>query len=285
MNNKKLLALYGLKWNPFTPELPAEALLATPRIEDFAWRLENLVSDGGFALITGDSGTGKSVALRILAERLGRLRDVAVGVLTRPQSRMGDFYRELGEVFNVQLSPHNRWGGFKLLRERWKAHVESSLLRPVLLIDEAQEMVPGVLSELRLLASANFDSTSYLTAVLCGDHRLGALFRQDELVPLAGRIRTRLVMDYASRAQLHELLLHAMAQAGNRKLMTTELIDTLVEHAAGNYRTLMTMGGELLMAGVAKEAAQLDEKLYFEVYPPPSGGREVRGAVKVGRRR
>ena len=68
MNNKKLLALYGLKWNPFTPELPVEALLASPRIEEFAWRVENLVSDGGFALITGDTGTGKSVTLRILAE-------------------------------------------------------------------------------------------------------------------------------------------------------------------------------------------------------------------------
>ncbi len=39
MNNKKLLALYGLKWNPFTPELPVEALLASPRMEEFAWRV------------------------------------------------------------------------------------------------------------------------------------------------------------------------------------------------------------------------------------------------------
>jgi hypothetical protein len=36
MNSKKLLALYGLKWNPFSPELPAEALLATAKIEHFA---------------------------------------------------------------------------------------------------------------------------------------------------------------------------------------------------------------------------------------------------------
>lgn len=285
MNPKKLLALYGLKWNPFTPELPIEALWTTPRIEDFVWRVENMVADGGFALITGDSGTGKSVALRIVAERLGRLRDIAVGVLTRPQSRLGDFYRELGEAFGVQLSPHNRWGGFKILRDRWKAHVESSLLRPVLIIDEAQQMKPDVLSELRLLTSAPFDCTSYLTVVLCGDQRLGVLLRQDELVPLAGRIRTRLIMDYAAREQLQELLIHAMTQAGNRKLMTDELMVTLVEHAAGNCRTLMTMAGELLMAGVAREAAQLDDKLYFEVYPSPSGRREARATVSTGRRR
>ena len=183
MNNKKLLSLYGLKWNPFIPELPTEALLCTPRMEEFAWRVEHLVTDGGFALITGDSGTGKSVALRILAERLGRLRDVTVGVLTRPQSKISDFNRELGETFAVQLSPSNRWGGFKALREKWKAHVESSLLRPVLLVDEAQQMAAAVLSELRLLSSGQFDSLSYLTVVLCGDQRLMELFRQ-AVIPL-----------------------------------------------------------------------------------------------------
>ena len=71
MNTKKLLSLWGLKWNPFSLELPGEALLVTPRIEHFAWRVEQLVQEGGFALITGDSGTGKSVALRIVAGRLG----------------------------------------------------------------------------------------------------------------------------------------------------------------------------------------------------------------------
>ena len=70
MNSKKLLAQWGLKWNPFSPELPGEALLATPKIEHFAWRVEQLVQEGGFALVTGESGTGKSVALRIVAGRL-----------------------------------------------------------------------------------------------------------------------------------------------------------------------------------------------------------------------
>ena len=53
MNSKKLLALWGLKWNPFSPELPSEGLLVTPKIENFAWRVEQLVQEGGFALDHG----------------------------------------------------------------------------------------------------------------------------------------------------------------------------------------------------------------------------------------
>jgi type II secretory pathway predicted ATPase ExeA len=190
---KKLLALYGLKWNPFSPDLPSEALLATPKVDSFCWRIEQShVREGGFALITGDPGTGKSVALRLLAERLGRLRDVTVGALAHPQSRVADFYRELGDLFGVALKPHNRWGGFKALRERWQAHIDTSLARPVLLIDEAQEMSAVVLSELRSLSSTRFDSRLILSVVLAGDGRLVEALRHEELLPLGSRLRTRL---------------------------------------------------------------------------------------------
>ena len=101
-----------------------------------------------------------------MAERLAALRDVVVGVVERPQSKSGDFYRELGDIFSVKLSPSNRWGGFKALRERWKAHVASARIKPLLLIDEAQEMDSEVLGELRLLASADFDAASLLTLSL-----------------------------------------------------------------------------------------------------------------------
>jgi hypothetical protein len=65
-------------------------------------------AEGGFALVCGESGTGKSVALRIVSERLAAQREVVVGVLQRPQSRPADFYRELGDVFSVKLTPWNR---------------------------------------------------------------------------------------------------------------------------------------------------------------------------------
>lgn len=268
MNGKKLLSLWGLKWNPFSPELPSEGLLVTAKIESFAWRVEQLVTEGGFALISGESGTGKSVTLRIVAERLAAVRDVVVGALERPQSKNADFYRELGDLFSVKLSPSNRWGGFKALREKWKAHVASSRIKPVLLVDEAQEMVPEVLNELRILSSADFDATSLLTIVLSGDGRLLDLLRHQDLVPLNTRIRTRLNTESATRDELLELLQHALAKAGNAALMTEQLMDVLVDHSAGNYRLLMTMSAELLAYGIAHEVNQLDEKFYLDLFHP-----------------
>src|SRR5438876_1171851 len=168
---KKLLALYGLKWNPFAAEVPPDALLTTPKIEAFCWRIEQShVREGGFALITGEPGTGKSVVLSV---------------------------------------------------------------------------------------------------VLAGDGRLTDLFRREDLRPLGSRIRTRLSLDYATREELRACLEHLVAAAGNATLMTAELMTTLCEHALGNYRVLTTMAGELLAVAAQRELAQLDEKLYLEVFAPP----------------
>jgi type II secretory pathway predicted ATPase ExeA len=265
----KLLALYGLKWNPFSPDVPVEALWRSPQGEHFCWRMESLVREGGFALITGDPGTGKSVALRILAAHLSSLPDVQTGVLTRPQSGLGDFYRELGQLFAVALVPHNRWAGFKVLRQTWLTHVEATRCRPVLLIDEAQEMPASVLAELRILASTDFDSRAILTVVLAGDGRLIHEFRREALLPIASRIRVRLNLDYLTPKELLDWLRHAIDQAGNPHLMTPELMTTLAEHAAGNLRVLSIMASDLLALAARRELRQLDQKLYLDAYAQP----------------
>ena len=274
--DNKLLALFGLKFNPFSPELPAEALLSSPGLESFCWRIENAhLREGGFALITGDPGTGKSVALRLLATRLGRLRDVVVTSLANPRSNLLDFYREMGELFGVahKPNPNNRWGGFKALRTCWQTYIENTLSRPVLLIDEAQEMNTHVLSELRLLSSTHFDSRIILSVVLAGDRRLTERFRHDDLLPLGSRIRTRLALDYAAPEELRAALEHLTTSAGNPSLLTPQLAATLADHAAGNSRTLTNLAGELLAVAAQRGLSQLDEKLYLDVFAAPQSSR------------
>lgn len=264
-----LLSLYGLKWNPFVRGIPTEGLYVSPRSESFARRCETYLRDGGFAMLTGAPGSSKSAMLRIVHDRLSRLRDVVVQPITHPQSRLTDFYRELGDLFGVPISTYNRWRGFKAMREKWQAHIDTTLIRPIVVIDEAQEMLPSVMNELRLLASRDYDSRTLLFVILAGDARLLNKLTTEELLPLKSRIRTHLAMEPAAPQELGDCLRHIVATAGNAQLMTPALVTTLAEHAVGNYRTLMDMAFELLVAGAEKNARQLDEKLFFEVFATP----------------
>jgi general secretion pathway protein A len=208
--------------------------------------------------------------LRILAASLATQRDVTVGVISRPQANIADFYREMGELFGVEWRPHNRFAGAKILRQRWQAHIQGTLSRPVLVVDEAQEMQSTVLAELRLLASADLDSNILLTVVLAGDGRLAERLRSDEFLPLASRVRVRLPIERATPQDLQACLGHALRQAGAPTLMTTEVIAAICDHAQGNPRALMIMAAELLEAAAHREARQIDETLFFEVCAVPA---------------
>lgn len=265
----KLQTLYGLKFHPFRPDIPIEALHTTPAIDGFLRRVEYAIADGGFAMITGEPGSGKSIALRLLAHRLRQSPDTVVGTIEHPQSRTSDFYRELGELFGVPLATHNRFAGFQSLRTRWCDHIAATLRRPVLIIDEAQETLTQVFNELRVLASKDLDSRQLLCVVFAGDSRLPERFRTPELLPLGSRIRRRLHFEAASRDELCACLDHVLEAAGNPTLMTSELRVTLAEHALGNYRILMNMADELLATAVERELPRLDEKLFLEVFQQP----------------
>ena len=269
VSDKKLMSLYGLKWNPFSPDVPPEALYRRPELAAFLWRVENLVMDGGIACVTGDPGYGKSVALRLIDDQLKGLREVTVARLDRPQSGLPDFYRELGELFGVTLRVSNRYGGFSALRKKWRQHIDSTLLRPVLLIDEVQAMQTMTLSELRLLLADEFDSRRILTVVLAGDTRLAERLKDQELVPLARRIRSQLVMTPLGDDEMKKMLEHSLGAAGNKALMTVAVVEAVVAHSAGSPSVMMNTADELLARAIATEREKIDEKLFFELYETP----------------
>jgi len=274
MRREDLHMFFGLKWNPFKKDLPVDGMVTTPKISKFCWKVENLVLDGGFALITGGHGLGKSIALRILEDRLSNLREVQIGTLLRPQSGLSDFYREMGHHFGLDLNITNRWKSFKELRRKWQHHLESTLFHPVLLVDEAQEMPPAVLSELRFLSAEKFDSKSIITVIFSGDERLLDKFRCQDLQPLGSRISTRLVLEPSPREDLIAMLKGCLDKAGAPSLMASEVIDSLSDHAAGNPRIMMNMASELLMEAFKKEEKTIDEKIFFETFEQTSSSNQ-----------
>lgn len=268
MKNRELLSTFGLKWNPFSPNIPLEGIVETPQMEAFFWRIENLILEGGFGMISGPVGSGKSMTLRWLEYKLSLMKDIQVAALTRPQSSIIDIYRELGDLFGLALQVRNRYASYRMMRDKWIAHIDSTLFRPVLLIDEAQEMNPAVLSELRLLSSRNLDSQSIVTVILCGDERLRDKLKSPELIPLGSRIKNRLNTEGISRDDLIVILENAMRRAGNPNLMQPTLIATLADKSLGNFRVMMQMASELLEIAAKQEITLLDEALFFKVFAP-----------------
>lgn len=282
--NHKLEQLFGLKFNPFAPEVPLDALYVCPRVENFLWRIENvLLREGGFAMVHGTPGAGKSVTLRLLEKRLSRLsaNERPIAAIHHPQSNVADFYRELGDHFNLALRPSNRWMSFKSLRERWLEHLGQTRRRAIILIDEAQECSPAVLCELRLMSSHCFDSQMLLCVVLAGDERLPERMRRDDLLPLGSRMRIRLALEPQTPEELRAHLDHMLDAAGNAALMTEALRNMLCEHCLGNPRVLMSNAGELLMNAAKQDLPQLDEKLYFQTFPTSGAATKRRAGAKA----
>jgi general secretion pathway protein A len=266
MNKKHMLSRYGLKWNPFRQEIPIEGIVIDEALEAFCFRAENTVMDGGFSMISGPVGTGKSIAMRVLSNRLEKIKDVKMVELERPQSGLADFYRELGDAFGIDLKPSNRWGGYKALRHKWQSHISSTHFRPVIFIDEAQDMHGIVLNELRVISSAKFDSMSILAVVLAGDERLPERFKNSDLLPLGSRIKIRLLTGPKSREEILYALQDLLEKAGNAALMSQELKEVLADKSMGNWRTLMAFAEQLLATAMIRDCDKLDVPLFMEIF-------------------
>jgi general secretion pathway protein A len=90
-------------------------------------------------------------------------------------------------------------------------------------------------------------------------------------------MRVRLALERATPEALQACLRHALNQAGAPTLMTPEVIATLADHAQGNLRALMIMADELLAAAAERDARQIDQTLFFDLYTPPLDAKAAGG--------
>jgi len=261
----KLRNYFSLEFNPFSSDIPWKKLYCSLRSKAFINSIKILTNTGGFALLTGEPGLGKSQTLRLIKGSLEELADMKVSVLSRPQSNIPDLYNELGDIFSVKIPlSFNRWNGFKKLRDRWKDHIQSTLLQPVIIIDEAESMQEKTLNELRLLSSLELDSKNALTIILAGDNRLISNLRTEGLLPLESRIKTRLNLEKQSVEDLDLFLTHLLIESKNPNLFTQKTKQLLIESSNGNYRSMIILGNKLLNFAFSKEKQIIDEKLFFE---------------------
>ena len=133
--NKKMLALYGLKWNPFAPDVPVEALHVTPRIESFCWRVGQLAGPKLLAQLANIVGCRAMVLIQCNHDVAIRSTHNAGGAVHRVHWTVGksNVIEDIVQLFAGDLLPDRSFnlvrkaGGFLNAHPRLPSDVKNEL--------------------------------------------------------------------------------------------------------------------------------------------------------------
>ncbi len=236
-NGADLRAHFGLTALPFTRELDIDKRWRSPLFDEPLSHLVQTVEQRQSAVLMAPSGTGKTVLLRTLCTALPearyRLHEVKVTSLS-----CRDMCREISVA--VRLEPVGTYPTLmRRLQQHFRAQSQDDGMRPVLMIDEAQDMRLEVLATLRLLTNFDLDSRLLLSVLLVGDSRLRPMLERQELEAVRRRMAHCASLRLLTRAETCEYIDHRLRIAGSTKTPFEELaLDAVYEITHGNMRAV-----------------------------------------------
>ncbi|MEQ8486031.1 MAG: AAA family ATPase [Pseudomonadales bacterium] len=205
---------FNLQQTPFSiaPD-PAFLYLSEGHQEALAHLLYGF-SHGGFVLITGEVGTGKTTLLRNLVKQTPA--DLDVAFVLNPRLTV----RELLETICDELGVAYPEGGSLSVKQyidalnRHLLDTHTAGRGTVVIIDEAQNLSPAVLEQIRLLTNLETDKRKLLRIILLGQPELGDLLARNELRQLAQRITARYHLRGLTREDTYAYVIHRLSRAG-----------------------------------------------------------------------
>lgn len=209
-------SFFGLGEKPFaiTPD-PRYLFMSERHAEALAHLLYGINEAGGFIQLTGEVGTGKTTVVRSLLERMPGHADVAV--ILNPQLTPVEFVLTICEELGIFMRDDDT-SSIKdlvdLLNKRLlDAHAKGR--RVVVIVDEAQNLTPETLEQVRLLTNLETASQKLLQIILIGQPELREVLARVELRQLAQRITGRYHLDPLSRAETAAYVSHRLKVAGS----------------------------------------------------------------------
>lgn len=230
---------FGLKEPSFsiTPD-PQYLFLSEQHREALAHLLFGAGESGGFVLMTGEVGTGKTTVCRAFLEQLPE--DVDVALILNPAMTVTELLRAVCDEFRIKVGDEDRT--VKRLVDRLNSHllaVHARGRRPVLLIDEAQNLKPRVLEQIRLLTNLETTKQKLLQIFLVGQPELRTVLQSERLRQLNQRITARYHLRPFSARETAEYVQHRLAVAGvERRLFTRGALRRVHHISAGVPRVI-----------------------------------------------
>lgn len=210
-------AFFGLRRDPFTisPD-PRYLFLSERHREAFVHLMYGAQGSGGFVLLTGDIGTGKTTVCRHFLEHTPAQSQVAY--IFNPRLSVAELLRSIADEFGYPVPAHQ--GRETTVKElvdplnRFLLTAHAAGRSPILIIDEAQNLAPEVLEQLRLLTNLETNERKLLQIVLIGQPELRDILARPGLEQLAQRIVARFHLGPLDEPDTNRYIAHRLNIAG-----------------------------------------------------------------------
>jgi type II secretory pathway predicted ATPase ExeA len=252
-------ARFGFQRRPFQKSIPSRDLYAWPGLQELDARLEMAKQARGIMLLTGEPGTGKTVALRRFVDALNAEHYSAVYLPLATVTVM-DAYSQL----NRALGGQDVRSKSLLFREiqHGIAQLTAQGKQPVVILDEADLLRSVLFDELRILLNFEMDSKDPLLLVLAGQPQLLAKLALRVHLPFRQRVAMRYRMPAMDEEHTRGYVEHHLKLAGRRqRLFTEEATLQLFVQSGGVPRAIgnLALAAMLHAAAQAKDLVELDD--------------------------
>ena len=252
-------ARFGLKRKPFAKDIATSDLYRWPGLEELSTRLEMAKAARGIMLLTGEPGTGKTVALRAFAHSLNKEHYLCV-YLPLATVTVLDAYVQL----NRALGGSEARSKSRLFTEiqHGIAELTNQGKQPVIIFDEADMLRSALFDELRILLNFEMDSQDPLLLILSGQPQLLAKLALRIHLPFRQRVAMRYRMPSMDEEQTRAYVEHQLRLAGRKqRLFTDEAMMQLFVQSGGVPRVIGNLANTAMLTAAlaAKDIVELDD--------------------------
>ena len=278
---------FGLAEAPFSiaPD-PRYLYLSQRHQEALAHLLYGVSGDGGFVLLTGEIGAGKTTVCRCLLRQIPETCDVAY--IFNPKLTVEELLSTICVEFGIECVPGNT--SIKVFVDCINAYLLDAHAKgrhTVLIIDEAQNLSAELLEQMRLLTNLETDQRKLLQIILIGQPELALMLERPELRQLSQRIIARYHLGPLTRAEVAAYVRHRLEVSGaQRQLFPARLMGRLYRLSGGVPRVINVLCDRALLGTYVQGKERIDgatlAQAAREVFHQPAGWRGSLRATAAG---
>ncbi len=255
---------YGLSTKPFNMTPDSKFFFSSSRHEEALNRLLVAISEkSGFAVITGEIGSGKTTVCRTLLNRLDPTTKIALVLNTHlgKKELLTTILEDLGIEYKSRSKTHllNALNNYLLEQARRDVNV-------VLIIDEAQNLTPSVLEEVRMLSNLETESEKLIQIILLGQPDLRKKLMHPKLEQFSQRIVIYYHLEPLDRGETESYIKYRLKKAGNRNgdIFSGEAIDEIYRYSKGTPRLVNLACHNALISGLVYEKKEISREIAAE---------------------